>query len=84
MANLRHIHQYMRERRRVLLEDGRTGNIVRVDTTYPLRSTTVSVWTDTAKGPGLAKVDIQSVVGPVPEAELPDSERTRERKQAAG
>jgi len=62
MTNIRHIHQYMTDRRRVLLEDGRIGRIVRVDTHYPKRNTTVSVWT--GDGPGIAKVDIRSVVGP--------------------
>ena len=64
MSNIRHIHQYMTDRRRVLLEDGRVGRIVRVDTHYPKRSTTVSVWT--GDGPGVAKVDIKAVVGPAP------------------
>jgi hypothetical protein len=68
MTNIRHIHQYMTDRRRVLLEDGRVGRIVRVDTLYPTRSTTVSVWT--GDGPGIAKVDIKSVVGPAPKAKI--------------
>jgi hypothetical protein len=68
MANLRHIHQYMSDRRRVLLNDGRTGKIVRVDTVFPRGTTTVSVWTDNEKGPGLAKVDLRSVVGPARKA----------------
>ena len=45
MADLRHIHQYMTDRRRVLLDDGRVGKIVRVDTTYPSGGTLVSIWT---------------------------------------
>ena len=69
MANLRHIHKYMTDRRRVLLEDGRTGRIVRVDTTFPEGSTTVSVWTENAPGPSVAKVDLRHVVGPAPEKE---------------
>ena len=66
MPNLRHIHEYMTDRRRVLLDDGRTGRIVRVDTTFPQCSTTVSVWTENANGPNVAKVDLGRVVGPVP------------------
>jgi hypothetical protein len=67
MSNLRHIHQYMTDRRRVLLKDGRSGKIVRVDTLFPKGATTVSVWTESATGPGVAKVDLDSVVGPAPE-----------------
>ena len=69
MADLRHIHQYMTDRRQVLLDDGRTGKIVRVDTSFPACSTTVSVWTGDAKGPSVAKVDMARVVGPVPKKE---------------
>ena len=68
MADIRHIHRYMTDRRRVLLSDGRTGKIVRVDTTYPEGNTTVSVWTEDDKGPGVAKVDLGNVVGPAEEA----------------
>jgi hypothetical protein len=70
MTTLRHIHQYMTDRRKVLLQDGRTGRIVRVDTVFPRGSTTVSVWTETTAGPGIAKVSMDSVVGP---ASLPKS-----------
>ena len=66
MQNLRHIHEYMADRRRVLLDDGRTGRIVRVDTTFPAGRTTVSVWTECATNPSVAKVDITRVVGPAP------------------
>ena len=68
MANLRHIHQYMADRRRVLLTDGRTGKIVRIDTVYPKGRTTVSIWTETRRGPGVAKVDSTTVVGPAEKA----------------
>jgi hypothetical protein len=68
MTNLRHIHRFMTDRCRVLLDDGRTGKIVRVDTVFPNGRTTVSVWTDDSKGPGVAKVDINRVVGPAGEA----------------
>jgi len=64
MTTLRQIHLMMADRRRVLLQDGRTGKIVRVDTVFPRNSTTVSVWTETADGPGVAKVDLASIVGP--------------------
>jgi hypothetical protein len=53
----------MTERRGVLLDDGRLGRIVRVDTEFPRGSTTVSVWTETPRGPGVAKVDIARIVG---------------------
>jgi hypothetical protein len=65
MANIRNIHQYMTDRRRVLLRDGREGKIVRIDTEFPKGRTTVSVWT--GEGPSVAKVDIGSVVGPAQE-----------------
>ena len=66
MQNLRHIHEYMTDRRRVLLDDGRTGRTVRVDTTFPAGKTTVSVWTECEASPSVAKVDIKRVVGPAP------------------
>ncbi len=47
----------------VLLEDGRIGKIVRVDTTYPDNRTQVSVYTQDAKGPGIARVDLERIVG---------------------
>lgn len=56
----------MTDRRQVMLEDGRTGKIVRVDTVFPDNSTTVSVWTDTKRGPGVAKVDLASILGAAP------------------
>ena len=65
VADIREIHEFMTDRRRVKLRDGRVGKIVRVDTDFPRRSSTVSVWTqDGKKGPSVAKVDIASVVGP--------------------
>jgi len=66
MADLRHIHQYMTDRRRVLLDDGRVGKIVRVDTTYPSGGTLVSVWTEDKQGPSVAKVELARVIGPAP------------------
>ena len=64
MADLRAIHQYMNDRLKVVLDDGRVGKIVRVDTHFPSQLTTVSVWTGEEQGPGVAKVDIARVVGP--------------------
>lgn len=63
MTTLRHIHRYMNDRRRVLLADGRTGKIVRVDTVFPANDTTVTVWTDSDSGPGVTKVRLDDVVG---------------------
>jgi hypothetical protein len=62
MATLRHIHQLMNERRTVELTDGRVGKVVRVDTTFPANSTTVTIWTK-AGGPGITKVSLAEVVG---------------------
>lgn len=53
----------MNDRRRVLLADGRTGKIVRVDTVFPANDTTVTVWTDAESGPGVAKVRLDDVIG---------------------
>lgn len=36
----------MNERRMVQLADGRVGKVVRVDTTFPANTTTVTIWTD--------------------------------------
>jgi hypothetical protein len=62
MSNLRRVHQLMNDRRRVQLDDGRVGKIVRIDTFFPAGQTTVTVWT----GPGITKVDLARVVGPAP------------------
>lgn len=62
MAKLRHLHLCMTSRRPVVLHDGRTGRIVRVDTNYPSCASEVTLWTD---GPGLTKVTMEAVVGPV-------------------
>jgi len=66
MANLRHIHEFMTERRRVLLDDGRVGRIVRVDTTFPEGRTKVSIWTGDSPGPSVATVDAERIVGIAP------------------
>lgn len=55
----------MNERRHVRLSDGRTGKIVRVDTTFPANDTLVTLWTETPSGPGVAKVRMDEVVGAV-------------------
>lgn len=65
MASLRHIHRCMTHREQVVLQDGRKGQIVRVDTRFPDNETTVSVWTETPAGPGVAKVALRDVVGAV-------------------
>jgi len=62
-TNLRSVHRYMTDREPVVLADGRTGRIVKVDTVFPANTTTVSVWTDTPR-PSVAKVTLASVVGP--------------------
>ena len=67
MAELTRIQQYMKDRRRVLLDDGRTGKIIRLDTAYPGHKTTVSLWTESHEGPREAKVDIRRVVGLAPQ-----------------
>jgi hypothetical protein len=54
----------MNERRLVQLTDGRIGKVVRVDTTFPANTTTVSVWTRES-GPSISKVSLSDVVGPV-------------------
>lgn len=66
MASLRHIHQFMNERRLVRLADGRTGKIIRVDTVFPDNDTQVTVWTPGGRGPGLAKLErfgLKDVIG---------------------
>lgn len=66
MASLRHIHQFMNERKLVRLADGRTGKIIRVDTLFPENDTQVTVWTSDECGPGIAKVErieLKDVVG---------------------
>lgn len=69
MVNLRHIHRYMADRRGVVLEDGRTGKIVRVDTVFPEGETTVSVWAEGDRGPRVAKIRLDRIVGPVDESD---------------
>jgi hypothetical protein len=64
MASLRHIHRYMNERRSVVLADGRTGKISRVDTFFPKNETVVTVWLKDQADSGLVKVGLDEVVGP--------------------
>jgi hypothetical protein len=74
-TTLRNIHRLMTARQSVLLADGRSGKIVRVDTVFPANDTVVSVWVDSGEpspesgrrheiGPGVAKVSLADVVGP--------------------
>ncbi len=79
MMTLRHVHQLMNERRMVQLVDGRVGKVVRVDTTFPDNTTTLTIWTNSntdsdpvsaspvstrpVSGPGIAKVTLSEVLG---------------------
>jgi hypothetical protein len=77
MLSLWNLHQLMNERRMVQLSDGRVGKVVRVDTTFPANTTTVTVWTDSnewngpasgsgpVSGPGISKVALAEIVGEV-------------------
>jgi hypothetical protein len=75
MVTLRHIHRFMNERRTVVLRDGRSGKIARVDTFFPKNETVVTVWlkdaadsagASGAAASGLVKVGLDDVVGPAP------------------
>lgn len=66
MTTIRLLEKLMADRRRVLLDDGREGEIVRIDTQHPSTDTTVSVWTGVRTG--LAKVRADEIVGPAPGA----------------
>ncbi len=59
MLTLRNIQALQDSRSIVRLEDGRVGKIIRVDTTFPANQTEVSVYTEGAKGPGIAKVSLE-------------------------
>lgn len=67
MTNLLDLRSHMTERRRVLLQDGSVGEIIRIDTSFPSHETVVSVWT--GEGPGIVKVGMEAVVGLAPEAQ---------------
>ena len=58
------MYAIMASRKPVTLSDGRTGVIVRVDTSFPEAETTIHVWTEMPEGPGLAKVSARAVVEP--------------------
>jgi hypothetical protein len=61
MSLVRTMYAIMASRKPVMLSDGRTGVITRVDTSFPEQETTVHVWTKSADGPGLAKVNAKTV-----------------------
>lgn len=61
----------MNDRCKVVLADGRIGKIVRVDTLFPAIDTTVTVWTDTPSGPGVAKVRLKDIVGAMASVKKP-------------
>ena len=71
MSVVRQVYSWMASRKPVLLADGRTGVITRVDTSFPENETTVHVWMKTdgepSGGPGLAKVNAKNVTGPARE-----------------
>ncbi len=69
MADLRKIHAYMTSGRRVVLDDGTTGRISRLDTTFPDCRTIALLWAEGDDGPVKCKVDVQRIVGlPEPQA----------------
>ncbi len=55
----------MTRRRRVLLDDGTTARIIRLDTRFPSQQTIALLWHEADEGPGMAKVDVSRIVGPV-------------------
>jgi hypothetical protein len=61
MNLVRTMYAIMASRKPVVLSDGRTGVIVRVDTSFPEAETTLHVWTEMPDGPGVAKVNASSV-----------------------
>ncbi|MBW2458862.1 MAG: hypothetical protein JRI68_30460 [Deltaproteobacteria bacterium] len=67
MTTIHELREYMMTRRCVLLDDGRTGIIVRLDTDCPDFRTTVSLRTSKGREPDLAKVDMNRIVGLAPE-----------------
>jgi hypothetical protein len=66
MNLVRTMYAIMASRKPVTLSDGRTGVIVRVDTSFPEAETTLHVWTEMPEGPGLAKVSARMVIEPQP------------------
>ena len=61
MSLVRTMYALMASRKKVMLSDGRTGVITRVDTSFPEEETTLEVWMKGAEGPGLAKVNAKTV-----------------------
>ncbi len=61
MLTLRNVQELQDSQSVVCLQDGRVGRIVRVDTTFPANCTEVSVYTQGSKGPGIAKVRLDSL-----------------------
>ncbi len=61
MSLVRTMYALMASRKPVMLSDGRTGVITRVDTSFPEDETTVHVWMKTPDGPGLAKVNARTI-----------------------
>ncbi len=61
MSLVRTMYAIMASRKPVMLSDGRTGVITRVDTSFPEEDTTVEVWVKAADGPGLAKVNAKTI-----------------------
>jgi hypothetical protein len=61
MSLVRTMYAIMASRKPVMLSDGRTGVITRVDTSFPEQETTVEVWMKGAGGPGLAKVNAKNI-----------------------
>jgi hypothetical protein len=61
------MYAIMASRKPVTLSDGRTGVIVRVDTSFPEAETTLHIWTEMPDGPGVAKVSARAVIQDAPE-----------------
>lgn len=66
MARRGKLQHLMTTGQMVLLDDGRQGRILRIDTSFPARTTTISLWM--SNGPALAKVSGDAIVGPAPES----------------
>ena len=66
MSTLKNAQRMMNRGRAVMLADGRTAKIVRLDTVFPSNDTVVTVWTETPAGPGVTKVALEEVLGPAP------------------
>lgn len=62
MLTLRRVQELQDRRSVVQLADGRVGKIIRVDTTFPANKTVVSIYTQSAAGPGIAKVGLEQII----------------------